>query len=144
LLIDRVMMEIGPIVEAKKISIEARIRERLPRIKMDRERILQALRNLIGNAIKFTPEGGRVKVSAQQVNRSLEVSVADTGPGIPAENLSTIFDKFRQATPTGSYPIKGPGLGLAIVKHIISSHGGKIWVESEPGHGSTFIFVLPA
>ena len=143
-LIDRAIMEIGPIVESKKMSIEARSSKSLPRIKMDRERILQALRNLIGNAVKFTPEGGRVKVSAQLVNRSVEVSIEDTGPGIPAENLSTIFDKFRQATAAGSYPIRGTGLGLAIVKHIISSHGGKIWVESEPGHGSTFIFVLPA
>jgi two-component system sensor histidine kinase GlrK len=143
-LIDRAIMEIGPIVESKKMSIEARSSKSLPRIKMDRERILQALRNLIGNAVKFTPEGGRVKVSAQLVNRSVEVSIEDTGPGIPAENLSTIFDKFRQATATGSYLIRGTGLGLAIVKHIISSHGGKIWVESKLGHGSTFIFVLPA
>jgi len=142
-LIDRAMMEIGPIAESKKISAEAKISGSLPRIRMDNERILQALRNLIGNAVKFTPDGGRVKVSAHLVNRSVEVSVVDTGPGIPPENLSTIFHKFRQATPTGSYPIKGTGLGLAIVKHIITSHGGKIWVESKPGLGSTFIFVLP-
>ena len=142
-LIDRAMMELGPIVESKKINLEARASESLPRIKMDSERILQALRNLIGNAVKFTPEGGRVKVSACIVNRSVEVSVEDTGPGIPAENLSTIFDKFRQATPTGANPIKGTGLGLAIAKHIISSHGGKIWAESAPGCGSMFIFALP-
>jgi signal transduction histidine kinase len=73
----------------------------------------------------------------------VQVSVTDTGPGIPAENLTTIFDKFQQATPAGSYQSKGTGLGLAIVKHIITSHGGKIWAESEPGQGSTFIFVLP-
>ena len=143
-LIERAMMELIPIVESKKIILESRTSESLPRIKMDSERILQALRNLIGNAVKFTPEGGRVKVSTRIVNRSLEVSVEDTGPGIPSENLSTIFDKFRQATPIGANPIKGTGLGLAIVKHIISSHGGKIWAESAPGRGSTFIFLLPA
>jgi two-component system sensor histidine kinase GlrK len=143
-LIDRAMMEIGPIVESKKIAAEKRFNGSLPKIKMDSERILQALRNLIGNAVKFTPEGGRVNVSVHLVNRNVEVSIADTGPGIPAENLSKIFDKFQQATLTGSYSMKGTGLGLAVVKHIISSHGGKIWAESEPGHGSTFIFILPA
>jgi two-component system sensor histidine kinase GlrK len=142
-LIDKTITEIGPLVEAKKITVEARIGEALPMIKMDNERMLQALRNLIGNAVKFTPDGGRVGISARPVNHGVEVSVTDTGPGIPAENLTSIFNKFRQATPAGSYSVKGTGLGLAIVKHIITSHGGKIWAESEPGQGSTFIFILP-
>ncbi len=142
-LIDKTITEIGPLVEAKKITIEARIGEALPMIKMDNERMLQALRNLIGNAVKFTPDGGRVGISARPVNHGVEVSVTDTGPGIPAENLTSIFNKFQQATPAGSYSVKGTGLGLAIVKHIITSHGGKIWAESEPGQGSTFIFILP-
>jgi len=142
-LIDKTITEIGPLVEAKKITVEARIGEALPMIKMDNERMLQALRNLIGNAVKFTPDGGRVGISARPVNHGVEVSVTDTGPGIPAENLTSIFNKFQQATPAGSYSVKGTGLGLAIVKHIITSHGGKVWAESEPGQGSTFIFVLP-
>ena len=142
-LIDKVIMEIGPLVEAKRITVGAKINEPLPLIKMDSERILQALRNLIGNAVKFTPDGGRVGVSAMSVNQEVQVSVTDTGPGIQAENLTTIFDKFQQAAPAGSYQSKGTGLGLAIVKHIITSHGGKIWAESEPGRGSTFIFMLP-
>lgn len=142
-LIDNATMEIGPLVEAKKITVEAKIKEALPLIKMDSERILQALRNLIGNAVKFTPDGGCVGVSAKPINGGVQVSVTDTGPGIPAENLTTIFDKFQQAAPAGSYQSKGTGLGLAIVKHIITSHGGKIWAESEPGQGSTFIFILP-
>jgi signal transduction histidine kinase len=70
--------------------------------------------------------------------------VADTGPGIPKEDLVAIFDKFRQATITSYNKIEGTGMGLAIVKHIINAHGGKVWVESEPGQGSTFIFLLPA
>ncbi len=143
-LIDRAMMEIGPIVESKKIVVEKRVNEPLPMIRMDSERILQALRNLIGNAVKFTPKGGQVRVSASLVDRNVEVSIADSGPGIPEENLSKIFDKFQQAPAPGSYPVKGTGLGLAIVKHIISSHGGKVWAESKPGQGSTFTFVLPA
>ena len=142
-LIEKVMIEIGPLAEAKKISLETKISKDLPMIKVDFERILQALRNLIGNAVKFTPEGGRVSVSARPMNGGLETSVTDTGPGIPQDNLISIFEKFQQVDPTDSTGIKGTGLGLAIVKHIISFHGGRIWAESKPGQGSTFIFVLP-
>lgn len=143
-LIDQAIGEIGPLVEAKKINLEVTVKEGLPILKIDSERILQALRNIIGNAVKFTPEKGRVSISVRSVDGVIEVSVADTGPGIPAENLITIFEKFRQATTRGSPPIQGTGLGLAITKQIIVHHGGKIWAESEPGHGSTFIFILPA
>lgn len=143
-LINRAMIEIGPLVEAKRIRVEAKIDKVLPIIKVDSEKVLQALRNLIGNAVKFTPDGGQVTVSARQRDGAVEVSVADTGPGMPAENLATIFDKFQQAASTGSYRIQGTGLGLALVKHIITSHGGKVWAESQAGRGSTFIFVLPA
>ena len=143
-LIDQAIGEIGPLVEAKKINLEVTVTEGLPILKIDSERILQALRNIIGNAIKFTPEKGRVSISVRSVDDAIEVSVADTGPGIPAGNFITIFEKFQQATTRGSPPIQGTGLGLAIAKQIIIHHGGKIWAESEPGHGSTFIFVLPA
>jgi two-component system sensor histidine kinase GlrK len=142
-LIDMVIQEIGPIVESKKINIEAKIVEKLPPINMDSEKILQVLRNLIGNAVKFTPNGGEVKISARSINGGVEVSVADTGPGIPAESLSTIFEKFRQIKSKGSRQIQGTGLGLAIAKQIITYHSGKIWAKSEPGNGSTFVFVLP-
>jgi two-component system sensor histidine kinase GlrK len=101
------------------------------------------LRNLIGNAVKFTPNGGEVKISARSINRGVEVSVADTGPGIPAEGLSTIFEKFRQINSKSSHQIQGTGLGLAIAKQIITYHSGKIWAKSKPGNGSTFVFVLP-
>lgn len=138
-LIQRATTEIGPLVEAKKIRLEAKVEDDLPVLKLDSERILQALRNLIGNAVKFTPEGGQVRVTARPKGGGVEISVADTGPGIPAESLSTIFEKFRQAAPAA----KGTGLGLAIVKQIITSHGGQVWAESQVGKGSTFIFVLP-
>jgi two-component system sensor histidine kinase GlrK len=134
----------GPLVEAKKINVEILVTDGLPTLKMDSERILQALRNIVGNAVKFTPEKGRVRVSARRADHGVEVSVADTGPGIPAGNLITIFEKFQQATTEGLHPVKGTGLGLAIAKQIINLHGGKIWAESELGRGSTFIFVLPA
>jgi two-component system sensor histidine kinase GlrK len=143
-LIDQTIEEIGPLVEAKKINLEVTVKEGLPIIKIDSERILQALRNIIGNAVKFTPEKGRVTISARRADHGVEVSVADTGPGIPAGNLITIFEKFQQVTIEGSQPVEGTGLGLAIAKQIITHHGGKIWAESQFGHGSTFIFVLPA
>jgi len=141
-LIERAATEMIPLVEAKKITLKTKVDEKLPVIKIDREKILQVLRNLIGNAVKFTPEGGRVSIAARFVNRGVEVSVSDTGPGITAENLTTIFEKFHQANLKNSDHIKGTGLGLAIVKHVITAHGGKVWAESEPGHGSSFIFVL--
>lgn len=142
-LINRVVQEMGPLIKAKQITLETKIIEKLPSIKMDSERILQVLRNLIGNALKFTPAGGAVKVSAFSIDDGVRVSVADTGPGIPAENLKTIFEKFRQLTIKDSPQIRGTGLGLAIARQIITSHGGKIWAESELGKGSTFVFVLP-
>lgn len=143
-LIGRAATEMIPLVEAKKITLKTEIDEKVPVIKMDRERILQVLRNLIGNAVKFTPEGGQVKVSARLMNREVEVSVSDTGPGITKENLTTVFEKFHQAHFKNSDHVKGTGLGLSIVKHIITAHGGRVWAESEPGQGSSFIFVLPA
>jgi two-component system sensor histidine kinase GlrK len=142
-LIDRVLTEIGPLVESRQITIETKIDPALPMIKMDSERILQLLRNLIGNAVKFTPVGGYVGISARPIEGGVETLVTDTGPGIPEEKVHTIFDKFQQITPSGPYEAKGTGLGLAIAKHIVTSHGGRIWAENELGQGSKFIFVLP-
>jgi len=142
-LIQMVTMEMAPIMEAKKIQTRTEIGEGLPSLKLDRERALQALRNLIGNAAKYTPEGGKIQISAHRRDYGVEFSVKDTGPGIPKENLKNIFNKFHQ------YPIKtseqgnGTGLGLAFVQHIVTAHGGKVWAESVPEHGSTFTFVLP-
>jgi two-component system sensor histidine kinase GlrK len=143
-LIDMVIIEMGPLVEAKRVKLESEIKADLPKIKMDQDRILQVLRNLVGNAVKFTPEGGLIAVYAGLVHQGIKVGVRDTGPGIPENLLISIFSKFYQATPATSYPIKGTGLGLAIVKHIITSHGGRVWVESQLGQGSVFYFVLPA
>jgi two-component system sensor histidine kinase GlrK len=142
-LIERTTTEMIPLIEARKITLTTKVDQKLPVIKIDREKILQVLRNLVGNAVKFTPEGGQVRVVARLVNRGVEVSVSDTGPGIKKENLTTIFEKFHQAPFKHSNPIKGTGLGLAIVKHVITAHGGRVWAESEPGQGSSLIFVLP-
>jgi two-component system sensor histidine kinase GlrK len=142
-LVDRATTEMVPLIESRKIRLERKGFEALSLIRMDKERILQVFRNLIGNAVKFTPDGGRVMISARQASQGVEVSVADTGPGIPPEKLMTIFDKYQPAGAAGSYKMKGTGLGLSIAKHVIFSHGGRIWAESKAGEGSTFIFVLP-
>jgi len=143
-LIDQVVKEMGPLVEAKRIRLESKVAEKLPIPKIDTERFLQVLRNVIGNALKFTPEGGRVNVSVRTIDQGLQISVADTGPGIPEKNLTTIFEKFQQVNNKDPYKTKGTGLGLAIAKQVITQHGGKIWAESKPGHGSTFFILLPA
>jgi two-component system sensor histidine kinase GlrK len=143
-LIDQVVKEMKPLVETKKIRLESEVAEKLPIPKIDTERFLQALRNVIGNALKFTPEGGRVNVSVRTIDQGLQISVADTGPGIPEKNLTSIFEKFQQVNTKGPYKTKGTGLGLAIAKQVIMHHGGKIWAESKLGQGSTFFIQLPA
>ena len=142
-LIRRAVAEITPLVEAKQIILQSAVDEPLPSARLDPERILQVLRNLIGNAVKFTPRGGQVKILARPVNGKLEVSVKDSGQGIPAESLTTIFEKFSQVNHRGANTKHGTGLGLAIARNIITSHGGEIWAESQLGQGSTFVFVLP-
>jgi two-component system sensor histidine kinase GlrK len=142
-LIKRAIVEMTPLIEAKGIRLESELDGRLPALKMDPERILQVLRNLLGNAVKFTPKGGLVNVSAKAADDTLEISVKDSGPGIPAESLTSIFEKFNQGTRRTPHSRQGTGLGLAIANSIITSHGGKIWAESQLGKGSTFIFVLP-
>jgi two-component system sensor histidine kinase GlrK len=143
-LIKQAVLEIEPLAMAKSIGLQIENSHDLAKIRMDKERILQVMRNLIGNAVKFTPEGGQVKVCSRFVHGNLEVSTQDTGPGIPQERLATIFEKFHQMPSKASIPMKGSGLGLAIVRHIITAHSGQVWAESEFGQGSTFIFSLPA
>ncbi len=142
-LIKRAIAEIIPLVEAKQIHLESTVAESLPAVRVDPERMLQVLRNLLANAVKFTPKGGHVRVTAKAANGKLEISVKDSGPGIPAESLVSIFEKFNQGSHQGPHARQGTGLGLAIAKSIVASHGGKIWAESQLGKGSTFIFVLP-
>jgi two-component system sensor histidine kinase GlrK len=143
-LFEQVLTEMEPLFLAKRIALFKQIPGELPILRIDVERILDTLRNLIGNAVKFTPDGGQVSVSVRPLEKGVEISVSDTGPGIPKEMLATIFEKFRQSTSRGPLQMKGTGLGLAIAKQIVTYHGGRIWAESEPGRGSTFIFVLPA
>ena len=113
----------------------------LPRVTADRDRIEQVLVNLIHNAIKFTPTGGNIRISAKSENSTVVISVADNGVGIPADDLTRIFERFYKADKARSGG--GTGLGLSISKHIVEAHGGRIWAESVEGQGSTFHFTLP-
>lgn len=142
-LISRIIGEMGPLAETRNIRIETEISRELPLVTIDIERMLQVLRNLVGNAVKFTPNEGYVRISAESVDKGVKISVADSGTGISEEKVTAIFDKYYQDTLARSSKIKGTGLGLAIVKQVVNSHGGKVWVESTSEHGSVFSLVLP-
>jgi hypothetical protein len=118
----------------------------LPSVYGDREKVEQILTNLIGNAIKFTPEGGKIVVSAKVwdgVKNTIAVSIKDTGVGIPEDQVEKVFEKFHQVESPLHHSASGTGLGLAITKGLVEAHQGQIWVESELGKGTTFTFTLP-
>jgi len=127
----------------KKIDIKLNLPEAEPEINADWLKIFQVMNNLIGNAIKFTHEGGSVTINVIYSQDGAEVSVADTGQGIAEDDIPLIFDKFRQVKSKATRGEKGSGFGLAIAKNLIKLHGGRIWVESEVGKGSTFYFSIP-
>jgi two-component system phosphate regulon sensor histidine kinase PhoR len=130
--------------EKKKISIDRSEPFPLLNIAVDRNYIEQVLINLIDNAIKYTPDGGRIVISAvERDGKEIEVSVHDNGIGIPKEDLPRIFERFYRVDKGRSQESGGTGLGLSIVKHLVQAHGGKVWVESQFGEGSTFHFTLP-
>ncbi len=123
------------------VSMEYQAGDALPPVHADRHRVMQVLSNLIGNSMKFTPPGGTIRVRATLRDDGVVLfTVADSGPGIPRENLSDIFSPYWQAKRTERM---GAGLGLPIAKGIVEAHGGRIWAESDPGHGTQFYFTLP-
>jgi signal transduction histidine kinase len=113
----------------------------LPSVRADRDRVLQVLGNLVGNAIKFTAAGGTVTLRARKVDGMVRISVKDNGPGIAPEDVPHLFERFWRASGVSE---RGTGLGLSIVKSIVEAHGGSLWVETQVGAGSTFFFTLPA
>jgi signal transduction histidine kinase len=115
----------------------------LPPVRADGERLHQVLFNLLDNAVRFTPNGGSVTVTAERQNGSVEVRVADTGVGISQEHLPRLFERFYRADPARSRGDGGTGIGLAIARSVVEAHGGHITAESEPGNGSVFTFDLP-
>ena len=146
-LIEEMVTFFRPQAEESKIQLEAVVPTNLSLVSADPDKIRQVFTNLLSNAFKFTPEGGKVIIEAKNsgLGDFVEIAVKDTGVGIAQEDLQKIFDKFQQIKPsTGKVKkVKGTGLGLAIVKGIVEAHGGRIWVESELDKGSNFIFTLP-
>lgn len=128
------------IVEAKQLVLESDLEAGLPDVIGDHERILRVFENLIGNAVKFTPHGGRISVGASRLGGAIAFHVTDTGPGIAPADLTRMFDAFWQAD---SGDMRGRGLGLAICKRFVEAHGGSIWADSELGAGTTFTFTIP-
>ena len=149
--IDLTASSLRPHADVKSIQIEVEVPEQLPAVYGDPEKIEQILTNLIGNAIKFTPDGGKILITAKPFPKEkkggygdrVAVSVKDTGIGIPSEHLESIFEKFHQVEISLHRSVSGTGLGLAITKGLVEAHQGKIWVESEVEKGSTFTFTLP-
>jgi signal transduction histidine kinase len=125
---------------AASLELRADVPPGVPAVWADRDRLLQVFENLITNAVKFTRPGGRITVGATLTDRSVLFRVADTGVGISPDDLPHVFDRFWQANKGGRH---GAGLGLPIVQGIVDAHGGRIWVDSQPGRGSTFFFTIP-
>jgi PAS domain S-box-containing protein len=141
-LIEGALRTLRPLVEEARLRLETDLPASLPRVNADPERIGQVLSNLIGNAIKFTPSGGRIRVSASEQGDAVRVSVSDTGSGIAPERLPHIFDRYWQST-ASTIRSRGAGLGLPIARGIVQAHGGQLSIESVVGQGTTFHFTLP-
>ncbi|MGD1917459.1 MAG: PAS domain S-box protein [Pleurocapsa sp.] len=140
-LIQQAISTLNPMAEEKNISLKTDFAK--IKIFVDRDRIVQTLTNLITNAIKFSPKESTVSIFARQQNKAVLFMVKDRGRGIPQSKLESIFERFQQVDASDSRQKGGTGLGLAICRHIVEQHGGKIWVKSTYGEGSTFFFFIP-
>lgn len=142
--IEKSITKLSPLLQNKKMNIVKQIPDNIPLLQMDVERIEEVLENLLSNAWKYTSAGGTITISAIHDNEkgAMEISIKDTGMGIPEDVLQQVFDKFKRVDDRRG-AIRGTGLGLAIVRYIINAHGGQIWVKSKMGEGSTFTFSLP-
>jgi signal transduction histidine kinase len=139
-LVEEALETMGPLAARKKLHLERKVESSLPPVSCDGPRLLQLWSNLLGNAVKFTPEGGTITVRVQARDGVIAVAVTDTGAGIPRAQLPFVFDRYWRGT---SGTRQGTGLGLFIAKAIVEAHGGRIWVESTVGQGSTFYFTIP-
>ncbi|MGZ3649814.1 MAG: sensor histidine kinase [Bdellovibrionota bacterium] len=139
-LVEGALSRLEPLAAEKEIKLSLFEEPGFPDVECDPGRITQVLDNLLGNALKFTPRGGTIRLSATYQSRQWMISVSDSGPGIREDQLPHVFERFWQDSQTS---MKGNGLGLAIAKGIVESHGGRIWVESHPGQGAEFFFTLP-
>jgi signal transduction histidine kinase len=126
----------------RAIALHLSVDERLGQKRADERKVRQVVLNLLSNAIKFTPEGGRIEVAAVPRDGSVEVSISDTGVGIAPEDQEAVFEEFRQVG-TADKKVEGTGLGLTLCRKFVELHGGRIWVKSQVGEGSTFTFTIP-
>ncbi|HAH06431.1 MAG TPA: hypothetical protein DCM05_07880 [Elusimicrobia bacterium] len=138
-----VAASLKPLAERKRIGLRLDPFQGVPDVRADRGQLKQVLTNLVDNAIKYTGEDGTVRIQAAVSEGRVSLSVTDTGPGIAAEHLPRIFERFYRVDKARSRELGGTGLGLAIVKHLVEAHGGSVCVESEPGKGSAFRVFLP-
>ena len=147
-------LQLGPVLERahtmfipaaaerhQTLDVQTPAEDALPRVLIDSDRILQVLTNLLQNAVKFTPPGGTIRVRALEAPGAVQVSVSDTGPGIAADDITRVFERFWHAGRQSK--VRSTGLGLAIARGIIEAHGGRLWVDSTVGQGSTFFFTIP-
>jgi signal transduction histidine kinase len=141
--IKKIAADFQPMAELEGHTLVVNLPERLPPVEADSEKLGLVLSNLLSNAIKFTPEKGRIEVNVRDFLKGILVSVRDNGAGIPHADQERIFERFYQARVNHIAGHGGMGLGLTIVKHLVELHEGQVWVESEPGHGSTFFFTVP-
>lgn len=142
-IIKKIVLKLSPLAQKKGIELRMNLTNELPLVNIDHERIIQVIEEFLGNALKFTPERGKIAISALTNKKGMiEVSVTDSGYGIPEKELERVFEKFKRIE-GGRAAERGSGLGLSIAKHIITVHGGQIWAESKQGKGSTFSFTLP-
>jgi signal transduction histidine kinase len=125
------------------IVLGQQVDAKLTEITADERKFKQILLNLLSNAVKFTPDNGRIDVTARREENDIMVAVHDTGIGIAPEDQAAVFEEFRQVGRTYTSKQEGTGLGLALTKRFVELHGGRIWLESEPGKGSTFTFTIP-
>jgi signal transduction histidine kinase len=141
-LVHNVFAAVESLAQEKKLALKVELPNNLPTGRGDERRLTQVLLNLVGNAIKFTDKG-EVAIKASASNGAYTLSVCDTGPGIAPADQAKIFEEFQQADSSATKKKGGTGLGLSIARRIIELHGGKLWVDSEVGHGATFSFTVP-
>jgi signal transduction histidine kinase len=142
-IIEQAVHNLRTLIEEHRIHLEMVLAPSLPQLELDAVRIAQVITNLLSNAIKFSPDDGRIEVSADTTEGMVRVSVRDHGEGIAPQDLPKLFRKFSQIDSSATRKAGGTGLGLVICRGIVEQHGGKIWVESTAGQGSTFHFTLP-
>ena len=142
-IVERTALILEKEIKEKKLDLTIEFPESIPRVKAGENALEQVFLNLLDNAIKYTPDNGKIEIRASEENDFVKIEVSDTGVGIPAKDLSRIFERFYRVDKARSREIGGTGLGLSIVKHLVESMGGRVWAESRINKGSTFFFTLP-